>query len=190
MSAIILPSPFRIPSPPPGLRFGRESTPSAATDAAAQWSVEWLLKRNCSMAPRQLLWFYLSLCAVSFAIASMFWTQGVHLVMPFAWLELLVLGAALLAYARHAADSESITLADDLLTVELACGSRLRRVAFQPHWVRVEPRHGDRSLIELSGQGQRVAVGRFVRPELRRQLAEELRWALRRWQQRSVREAP
>ena len=75
-----------------------------------------------------------------------------------------------------------------MLTVELASGNRLRRVAFQPHWVRVEPRSGDRSLIELSGQGQRVAVGRFVRPELRRQLAEELRWALRRWQQRSVRE--
>jgi len=48
--------------------------------------------------------------------------------------------------------------------------------------VRVEPELGDRSLIELSGQGRRIAVGRFVRPELRRQLADELRWALRRWQ--------
>ena len=120
----------------------------------------------------------------------MFWAQGVRFVMPFAWLELLAFGAALLVYARHAADSESIALSGDVLTVELASGSRVRRVAFQPHWVRVEPRQGDRSLIELSGQGQRVSVGRFVRPELRRLLAEELRWALRRWQQRSVREVP
>ena len=153
-------------------------------------AVEWLLKRNCSLAPRQLLWFYLSICAVSLVIAAMFWSQGVRLVMPFAWIELLALGAALLAYARHAADSESIRLADDLLTIELASGSRLSRVDFQTHWVRVEPRSGDRSLIELSGQGQRVAIGRFVRPEMRRQLAEELRWALRRWQQRGVHEAP
>jgi uncharacterized membrane protein len=45
--------------------------------------------------------------------------------------------------------------------------------------VRVEPQSDDGALVELSGQGHRVAVGRFVRPELRRQLAEELRMALR-----------
>jgi uncharacterized membrane protein len=52
----------------------------------------------------------------------------------------------------------------------------------------VEPEHGDGSLIELSGQGQRIVVGRFVRPELRRQLADELRWALRRGRWGTVRE--
>ena len=54
------------------------------------------------------------------------------------------------------------------------------RVEFAPAWVRVEPAAGERSLIELSGEGQRVEVGRFVRPELRRALADELRAALRR----------
>ena len=68
------------------------------------------------------------------------------------------------------------------MTVEHAHGPRTVTVEFEPAWVRVEPETGDRSLIELSGQGRRIAVGRFVRPELRRQLAEELRWALRRWQ--------
>lgn len=38
----------------------------------------------------------------------------------------------------------------------------------------------DGSLIELSGQGRSIAVGRFVRPELRRGLADELGAALRR----------
>ena len=50
----------------------------------------------------------------------------------------------------------------------------------------VEPQHGDRSLIELSGQGRSISVGRFVRPELRRELADELRWALRRWSHGAV----
>jgi uncharacterized membrane protein len=45
--------------------------------------------------------------------------------------------------------------------------------------VRVEPVADDRSLIELSGQGRSVNVGRFVRPELRPQLAQEIRRALR-----------
>jgi uncharacterized membrane protein len=34
-------------------------------------------------------------------------------------------------------------------------------------------------LIELSGQGRSVQVGRHVRPELREQLAREIRSALR-----------
>ena len=84
-----------------------------------------------------------------------------------------------MVYASHACDSESIRLQGGRLTVEHACGSRVERVEFASQWVRVEPEHGDRSLIELSGQGQRIAVGRFVRPELRRQLADEIRSALR-----------
>jgi len=89
-------------------------------------------------------------------------------------------GAAMLAYARHAADGESIALCGDRLTVEHATGNRVDRVEFRPQCVRVEPQEGDGSLVELSGQGRRVAVGRYVRPELRRQLADELRTALHR----------
>ena len=186
MSASTLPAPFRIALQPSGFRFGLESP---LDEGGGPGPVVWLLKRNCSMAPRHLLWFYASLCTLSLGIAAMLWNQGAKMVMPFAALELLLLGAALLVYARHAADSERIALTGDELTVEHASGSQVRRVSFQPQWVRVEPQRGDRSLIELSGQGQRIAVGRFVRPEFRRQLAEELRWALRRWQQRNVREA-
>jgi uncharacterized membrane protein len=38
---------------------------------------------------------------------------------------------------------------------------------------------GDGSLIEVSGQGLSVFVGRFVRPELRPVLAKEIRMAVR-----------
>lgn len=160
------------------LRFGIEGVPPVAGEP----SVQWLLKRNCSMAPRQLLGFYLSLCLLSVVIAGVFWLLGVTLVAPFAGAELLGLGVAILMYAQHAADSECIRLQQGRLTVEHACGQHTDRVEFTPEWVRVEPEYGDRSLIELSGQGRRIAVGRFVRPELRRQLADELRWVLRRWQ--------
>ena len=157
------------------LRFGRES-------AAGEGSVQWLLKRNCSLAPRQLLASYLGLCAVCLLIAIGFWLQGAVLVLPFAGLELLTVGAAMLVYGRHAGDNERIRLQPERLTVERASAGQVERVEFAPSWVRVEPEHGDSALIELTGQGQRILVGRFVRPELRRQLAEELRWALRRWQ--------
>ncbi len=142
--------------------------------------MQWLLKRNCSMTPRQLLGFYAALSGLSLGIAGLFWVQGATMIMPFAWVEVLAVGLALLVHARHAADCERIRLQGGTLTVEHACGRHVDRVEFRPDWVRVEPELGDGSLIELSGQGRRIVVGRFVRPELRRQLADELRWALRR----------
>ncbi len=154
------------------LRFGR---------VGVAGSLQWLLKRNCSLAPRQLMAIYLSLCVLTFAIAALCWRVGATLVLPFASAELLVLGAALLLYARHAADCEHIRLRRDALTVQCTSGARIEQIEFEPSWVRVEPQRDDRSLIELSGQGRRIVVGRFVSPELRRELADELRWALRRW---------
>jgi uncharacterized membrane protein len=35
------------------------------------------------------------------------------------------------------------------------------------------------SLVEVTGEGQRACVGRYLRPEWRTQLAQELRLALR-----------
>lgn len=163
----------------PWLRFGRESD-LVDGPAAGERMVVWHLRRNCSLAPRQLLAVYLSLCAVSLFIAGMFWWQGATLVLPFASAELLALGVAMLCYARHATDGESIRLAGGRLTVEQRVGLRACCVEFAPAWVRIEPEFGDRSLVELSGQGRRVVVGRHVRPEMRRQLADELRWAVRR----------
>jgi uncharacterized membrane protein len=175
MSATTTPLEYRAGSSPSRWQFARESG-----DGRGGWQIEWLLKRNCSMAPSQMLACFAVLCLFSLGIATFFWHQGARMVMSFAWLELLAVGTAMLLYARHATDRELIALHRDTLTVEHACGSHVERVEFQRAWVRVEPRSGDRSLIELSGQGRRIAVGRFIRPELRRHLADELRQALRR----------
>ncbi len=151
---------------------------SAADEADG--SVRWLMKRNCSVAPRQLMAVYLSLCLLALAIGVFFWMRGAPLVLPFAGAELVAFGIALLVYARHATDRESMVLSPGRFTVECTLGRSTERVEFAPAWVRVEPQRGDGSLIELSGEGRRAAVGRFVRPELRRALADELRAALRR----------
>ena len=175
MSAISSARPTGHTRTPSALRFGLEIESLGSPTV----SMSWRLKRNCSLAPLQLLGFYLLCCLLSLGIAAGFWVQGATFVLPFAGIELLALGVALMMYALHACDSESIRLQGGRLTVEHFCGSRVDRVEFASQWVRVEPEHGDRSLIELSGQGQRISVGRFVRPELRRQLADEIRLALR-----------
>jgi uncharacterized membrane protein len=142
-------------------------------------AIHWFLGRNCSVTPAQLGWLYLSLCLVTLGIATFFWFQGAVLVLPFAGLELAAVGAAFVAYARHAADREHILLSGRRLVVETESAGRLERAEFDRDWVRVEPAVDDRSLIEVSGQGRRVIVGRYLRPELRPALAREIRRALR-----------
>jgi uncharacterized membrane protein len=142
-------------------------------------NIHWFLKRNCSVTPAQLGWLYASLCVVSLGIAIFFWFQGAVLILPFTGLELAAVGAAFLAYARHAADGETISLQGRQLVVELENAGHLQRAEFDREWVRVEPSADDRSLIELSARGRRVSVGRYLRPELRPVLAREIRSALR-----------
>ena len=141
--------------------------------------LQWVLKRNGSLSPAQLFGAYAALCAVSLSIATGLGWQGTSPVWAFAAIELLLVGAALLVYARHAADQERITLADGALSVEHRRGAQTERTRFRAAWVRVEPRHGEGSLVELSGDGLLSLVGRYLRPEMRTPLAQELRAALR-----------
>ena len=150
-----------------------------ANDGVNNPDIEWLLKRNCSITPSQLMGLFVSLSVVSLSIATFFWVQGATLIMPFAWAELLALGIAFTVYARHARDGEKIFLQGSRLVVEQETAGRLERAEFNREWVRVEPRGGDGSLIEVSGQGRSVRVGRHLRPELRPVLAREIRMALR-----------
>ncbi|NRF66765.1 DUF2244 domain-containing protein [Aquincola sp. S2] len=177
MTATLAPSPW--PAPPAarpnggegGWRFGRRGS------AADSWS--WDLRRNCSISPRQLLSAYGLLCAIALTIALGFWSQGVPSVLLFAGIELLAVGAAMLVMARHAGDRELITLAGREMAVEQYVGPRVECTRLRADWVRVEPAAGAGSLVELSGEGRCVRIGRHVRPELRDELAEELRRALR-----------
>ena len=142
-------------------------------------SIHWQLRRNCSLTPTQLGWFYLSLCVFSLGIGLFFWFLGATLVLAFAGLEIALVGVAFLIYARHATDGEKILIQGGRLVVECESAGRLERAEFARQWVRVEPKSGDHSLIELSGQGRSIEVGRFVRPEMRQVLAQEIRKALR-----------
>ena len=166
------------PSPPSTVHAFRFAKPRISGDASHA-GVHWLLKRNCSVTPSQLLGLFVSLSVVSLGIATFFWFQGATLIMPFAWAELLVVGVAFLIYARHAGDGEKISLEGGQLVVELETAGRLQRAEFNREWVRVEPKDGDGSLIEVSGQGRSIRVGRHLRPELRPALAREIRFALR-----------
>ena len=140
--------------------------------------VQWCFGRNCSVSPKQLSVMFMALGASSLGIAGFFWSKGATLVMPFALIEVVALGVALVAHARHATDAERISLVENALVVELESGGSASRVEFNKFWVRVDVSVGPRSLIRVSGAGRSVAIGRHLRPEMRPQLAREIKFAL------------
>jgi uncharacterized membrane protein len=152
---------------------------SGATDAEPVLA-DWLMKRNCSVSPRQYVGFCLSLMLCSSAIALLLVTQGAWLVAPFTGIELLVVGVAFVIHARHAVDYERIRLYANRLVVEQSIADRIRQFEFNPRWVRVEPGASPRDPVRLVSRGQAVAVGRHLAHYRRGQLASELRASLRR----------
>lgn len=177
MSTATAPHPWSVSNPSGSGAAGAWRFAKSLDDGAS--GLQWVLKRNCSITPAQLFGTYLALCAVSLTIALGFTWYGASPVLAFASIELLLVGAALLVYARHATDQERITLSEGSLLVEHQRGPQTERTRLRAAWVRVEPHHGEGSLVELSGDGQQSFVGRYLRPELRTPLAHELRVALR-----------
>ena len=159
-------------------RFGREMGRSPCADVTP--ALQWRMARSNSYVPGRLLTIYLMLCALALGIGAAFWLFGAPAVLPLAGIELLLLGMAFWLGSRHAGDAEVMTLADRELKVEHRFGRLVERAAFRAEWLRIEPALGEGSLVELIGQGQRVRVGRYLRPELRTALARELRQAVRR----------
>lgn len=160
-------------------RVAAWSAAGAASVSEGMSDLVWRLPRNCATSPRQLTLALAAAAGLSLLIGLVMWLAGAPWVLPFAGIELVALAAALVMHARHAGDQDLIALSGQCLRVERQRGPRVQIWEFHPRWVRVEPRSAEGSLVRLSGQGQHVDIGQFVRPGLRQQLASELRDALR-----------
>lgn len=164
------------PSPRPWVSAAATRHPvGRELDGVVARETAWVLQRNCSLTPRQLMGVYGSLCAVALAIAAVFWWHGATFVLAFAGVELIALGLALLAFGRHAGDRETITLDGERVRVEHRCGSRVERQEFRSAWVRVDCAG---SLVRVCESGRQVTVGRYVRADQRQSFALDFRRAL------------
>lgn len=127
------------------------------------------LKRNCSMSPGGLAKVFAALALLVLAIGAGFAAAGAWLILPFAGLEVLVLGAAFMAYARHAADYERIELDSGCLNVEVAEGGRVARYQLEHASVSVEE-----GRVLLRGAKEELEIGRHLGAEARAELAAGL----------------
>jgi uncharacterized membrane protein len=140
---------------------------------------EWLLRRNCSLTPRQTGAAFAALCVLSLSVALVFLLQGVWPILVFTALELSAVSIAFLLYARHAADYEHIVLTAGCLLVERLSGGRVTQTVLEPYFTKVGMPDSPRSLVLLEAKGVTLAVGAYAASAQRRQLALELQGALR-----------
>ncbi len=139
---------------------------------------EWVLKRNCSIAPHQLGQVFVILCAFSLTVALAFTLHGAWYILCFSVLELSAVGFAFLIYARHATDREHIALVEDCLLVELVQAGKTSCFKLDLHQMRINPNISGNRLVTLESQGIRVDVGRHLTEWKRHELAQQLKHAL------------
>lgn len=140
---------------------------------------EWLLKRNCSLTPRQAMLAFGSLCLLTLLIGAGFALIGAWPMFGFAWLDVLCILLALRHYTRHATDAEHVRLADGVLLIERVEAGVVEHIRLDTCWTRVALPDRPRALIRLEARGVKVELGRFVSEEARREVGEQLRRAVR-----------
>ncbi len=136
-----------------------------------------ILRRNCSISPSGLACVFVALALVVLVIGTGFAIAGAWLILPFAGLEVLLLGGAFLLHARHATDYERIALERGRLQVEVAEGRRLERYDLDARRVRVEV-EGARVMVRDAGEA--LELGRHLDEESRKVFGAELKKRLLR----------
>ena len=130
-----------------------------------------ILKRNCSMSPKALAGGFAALSVLVLAIGAGFAAAGAWLILPFAGLEVLLLGAAFLLYVRHAADYERIELEAGRLSVEVAQAECIERHELDARATTVSV---EQDRVMLRGREEQLEIGRHLDADRRRELAAEL----------------
>ena len=142
-----------------------------------------LVRPNCSLSWRDALRFYIGMVLVTFGIAIAFAMKGAWLILPFAGLEMLVLGIALYIVARRNASWQSISISNDLVEV-VEHGRSNEQRSFQRAWASVVHEHprinGHPSRLLIRSHGRSLEVGACLGETEKAYLARELGKVMRR----------
>lgn len=143
---------------------------------------QFVIRPNRSLSWRGTQTFYAWICTLSIIIAGGFASMGAWLVLPFAGIELLILGVSLYVVACRSWEYEVVSIHGD--TVEVQKGRYRPQQSYQiPRgWARVVlTRSADGwypSRLTIRSHGREVEVGACLVEEERQRLARELSRAI------------
>jgi len=145
------------------------------------------IRPNRSLPPQEMLPLFIAVSAVLATIGVGFALLGAWPVLPFAGLEIVVVGAVFRWMYRHHDDCECVVVSADRVQVIQRCGPQERVTEVNRYWARISltpsASVGKPMQLWIGSHGRYVEIGAGVREEDRRQLADELKAILARSQQ-------
>lgn len=148
-----------------------------------------VLNPHRSLSQGGFLILMLALGGISFVAGMAFLLLGAWPVFGFFGLDVLLVYVAFKLNYRSGRLVEAVRLTDRQLHIRrIHPGGRIQEWSFEPYWVRVgmddPPEHA--SQLTLSSHGRSLAIGAFLAPEERAELARALTEALGRWRSRDA----
>lgn len=138
-----------------------------------------VIRPNCSLSWRGTVAVFTCISLVSLLIALGFLALGYWLILPFAGLELALLGTALYLTAWRAALREVVRIEGNVVAVQKGHRQPESTEVLPRGWVRVELarplRRGHPSRLLLRAHGRAVEVGGCLNEDERDLLAQDLR---------------
>jgi uncharacterized membrane protein len=142
-----------------------------------------ILTPHRSLSHRGFVVLMSAVCAVSFTAGLGFFLMGAWPVVGFMGLDVLMIYGAFKLNFRAARLYETLTLTrDDLIVRRVSPRGDQQTWRFQPAWLQVRmddpPKH--ESQLTLRSHGRQLAIGSFLTPEERLDLARTLQGAVAR----------
>jgi uncharacterized membrane protein len=150
-----------------------------------------VIRPNQSLSWRQAIQVYSAIAIVCLGIGIAFALHGFWTVLPFAGLEILVLGAAFYLCLTRSQIREVVSVNASVVTVEKGRQTPEERWECPRAWARISLQQPHiawyPSRLAIAFQGRQVELGAFLNEEERRALAVELQQVIHRndWQEAS-----
>ncbi len=143
-----------------------------------------ILRPHQSLSWEQMLIAYGLIAVVCLGVAVAFASSGLWLVLPFAGVEVLVLGIAFYSCARRGFSMEVIGIRPDTLYIERGRYLPETRHEFKTAWTKISiisPRYrGHPSRLTVGSQGRSVEIGAALTEEERLGLARTMQKTISR----------
>ena len=134
----------------------------------------WHLKRNISISPTTMAWFFIGLGFVSLFIGGAFYFAGATLILPFSLVEIAVLVVAYFYNAIHANDYEKLTVEGNSVKIENKVGLKISQMELVRSMTRVDTLSHLNEIIQLRQGSVHTFFGKFVHANLRPLLAKKI----------------
>ncbi|QKT03293.1 DUF2244 domain-containing protein [Ectothiorhodospiraceae bacterium 2226] len=141
-----------------------------------------VLRPDRSLPWRTLMLVYAGIATVCLGVGVFWALQGAWLVLPFAGIEVLALGAAFYLSALRGRDCEIVSVAEETVAVQKGRARPTESYSFPRRWAQVILKHPSARIhplrLAIRSHGREVELGAFLRDDEREKLAQALARAI------------